>query len=374
MPSFNYTALDSKGQKISGEIDACDRRDAIKKLKAQELNPLKIKDSGSKDTKISSENFGSDEPTKEKPKSLFSFGKKKSFGNQKTVLEFFRKLYQLHSNGLPVGDAIKTLSQRISDPALKALNAELWKSLSEGFSLAASMGRYPETFEPTIIHLIEAGEQTGNMLPVLENIVKLIEDRIKLRKTILSSLTYPIFISVVALGVVALFLFFLLPKIQGMLDSLGGDLSFSAKLLIWVSDFMLTKGPFVIGGLFAGSIFYAQWSKTKKGRIKADRLILKIPFLGSILRNAEICRMTNLMATLLESGVNTTETLKLTEKVVKNSLLKNRFIASRLLISDGLSISAALKRNHLLDNMDIDILSVGENTGNLVKRDRKSVV
>lgn len=365
MALFEYIALDTNGKKIKGSIDALSRKQALVRLKQEfKLNPLALNEESGKDQKVHAK-----EMIKEiaaAPSTSF-LKRKASINGEKVALGFLRKLLQLNSSGLPIGDAIKTLSRRVTDPALKELSTLLWRDLSEGLALALAMSRYPKTFDTSIVHLIEAGEATGNITPILRNIIELLETRAELRKKLAASLVYPIFISCVALGVVGLFLLFLLPRIQTMLLSLGGELSLSAKILIGFGDFLLTKGPFVLVLLTVMIVGFFQWRKTTAGLKTSDRILIKAPLIGPILINADLSRISNLMATLLESGVTMNETLKLAEKSIKNTTLQQRFIASRTMINDGAAFSVATSRNQLFPSMDIDILSVGENTGNLVK-------
>ncbi len=353
MPSFYYKALDSKGGAISGSLDALSRKEALQKLRAQGLSPLSVSDAPLAGA------------VSKKP--LFSFGKtatpKRSNAN---TLGFLKKLLQLHKGGLPLGDVLKILAQRLADPALKAIAGQLWKELSEGNTLATSIKNHPEFFDPSLVYLIEAGEATGNLVPVLENVVSYLEEAIALRRRVMSSLAYPIFISIVALGVVAIFLFFLLPRIEGMLMSLGGQLSLPAQILIGLAHFLINGGPFVLGALFIGSILIARYRATPIGRRATDDTLLKIPYVRDLVINADLCRVSHLMATLLASGVNTTEALKLAERSIQNTVLLAEFQAARSQIADGAGFSTAFRRSRLFPPMGLDILSVGENTGSIV--------
>ncbi len=156
-----------------------------------------------------------------------------------------------------------------------------------------------------------------------------------------------------------------------MMASLGGNLSLSAKLLIGLSNFAFTEGPFILIALIILVISLKQWRRKPAGRFTTDGWLLRIPYFKNIFINADICRVSNLIATLLESGVNTTETLRLTERSVKNTVLLDRFQTCRAQINDGASFSATFRKNELFPPMALDILSVGENTGNLASSFRE---
>jgi type II secretory pathway component PulF len=171
---------------------------------------------------------------------------------------------------------------------------------------------------------------------------------------------------VVAFGVVLFFLLFLLPKVENILTSLGGDMPLLARILVGGSDFALKAGPFLAVAAGVLIIAFSQWRKTPLGREKTDYWILRVPFIGKIFLYSEIFQSSSLMATLMESGINTTETLRLAERTLKNTQLKRKFAVCRQQIQEGLSLAATFKMTHFMPDIAIDILTVGENTGNLV--------
>jgi len=371
MPSFNYKGIDAGGATVTGVIEAPDRKAALRKIRAGKVRPLDVKvgKGGRAAAKAMSPKAAKEEASETftassgdaKQRRLFS----RNRPSRKLALPFFRKLYQLHKSGMPIGDAMQIMSQRMGDPALKTLADEVYRDLSEGRTLANSMRAMPEYFEPTMAYLIEAGEATGNVKPILENIIDHLERRAALQKEIQGAMAYPIMICCVALGVVALFLFYLLPRIQAMLDSMGGELNTAAKIMIGMADFALIQGPFVVGAIVFLLIALVQWRKTENGQLTTDAWALKLPIISGLYYNADICRLSNILYVLLSNGVNTTESLRLAENTLQNKVLVGKYNAARTMINDGAPFSAAFKRYGLLPDLDQDILSIGENTGSL---------
>ncbi len=371
MPTFNYKGIDAGGVAVTGVIEAPDRKAALRKIRAGKVRPLEVKASkaGRAAARAVSVASGKDDSAEtftassgdSKSGGLFSRNKP----SRKLSLPFFRKLYQLHKSGMPIGDAMQIMSQRMGDPALKLLSDAVYRDLSEGRTLASSMRSMPEYFEPTMAYLIEAGEATGNVKPILENIIAHLERKAALQKEVQGAMAYPVMICCVALGVVALFLFYLLPRIQSMLDTMGGELNTYAKVMIGMADFALVQGPFVIGILLFLLFSLVQWRKTEKGRHATDAWALKLPILSGLYYNADICRMANILYVLLSNGVNTTESLRLAENTLQNKVLVAKYNAARTMINDGAPFSSAFKRYGLLPDLDQDILSIGENTGSL---------
>ncbi len=182
----------------------------------------------------------------------------------------------------------------------------------------------------------------------------------------ISATAYPAFLSLLAFGVVIFFLFYMLPKIESMMQSMGGELTLPVKILTALGNFALTQGPFVLVALFLGVVVLNQYRKKEAGLLATDKLALKIPLIGSIILNADLCRITGLFSILFGSGVNTTETLRLAEKSISNTYLKANFQKCKSAINDGAPISVCLKKYDILPDDDIDIISVGERTGSLV--------
>ena len=179
-------------------------------------------------------------------------------------------------------------------------------------------------------------------------------------------MAYPGFICTVAFVVVVIFLTVLLPQIQNMLDRLGGEMTWSAQLLIDGSHFLIRFGPFILIACILGIIALGQWRKTANGRQKSDKWFLKLPLIGKIIYYGDLFQSGNLISTLLESGINTTEVMRITERTLKNTDLRERFHTARNQVNEGLSVAQAFKRNQFMPDLSIDILAVGEDTGNLV--------
>ncbi|WP_269539671.1 type II secretion system F family protein [Cerasicoccus fimbriatus] len=371
MPTFSYKGIDSAGATVNGVIEAADRKQALRKIRAGKVRPLEVKlgkgkpgrAAKAKPVKADAEEAESFTVSSSDKKSRRLFARNKP--SRKQALPFFRKLYQLHKSGMPIGDAMQIMSARMGDPALKDLSGAVYRDLSEGRTLASSMRSMPEYFDPTMSFLIEAGEATGNVQPILENIIDHLERKAALQKEVQGAMAYPIMICLVALGVVALFLFYLLPRIQSMLDTMGGELNMAAKIMIGVADFALLQGPFIAVGLFIIALSIVQWRKTDKGRLTTDAWALKLPILSGLYYNADICRVSNILYVLLSNGVNTTESLRLAENTLQNKVLVAKYVAARTMINDGAPFSAAFRRYGLLPDLDQDILSIGENTGSL---------
>jgi general secretion pathway protein F len=368
MAVFNYKARKKGGTIVSGTIEAAERRLAMQRLQAQGLSPVTLKE-GADGAPSALAKLGERAKalrSKRSAKGVNENSQKQGGAKRESIgLLVLKRLMELHGSGLPVGDSIRILSQRLSDKEQAAIVQTLWRDLSEGSTLAGAMSRQARYFPSSISYVIEAGEATGNLAPILRKVIDYLEEKEAIRKKMLASMVYPAFICTVAIAVVILFMTVLLPQIQSMLDRLGGEMTWSARILIDGSSFIAQTGPFLLLGLVIGIIGFRQWRCTESGLGRSDSWLLKIPLLGKIFYFGDLFQVSNLISTLLESGINTSETLRLTERTIKNTKLRERFNTARGQVNEGLSIAQAFQRNQFMPDLAVDILTVGENTGNL---------
>jgi general secretion pathway protein F len=364
MPSFSYKANDSKGNAVAGSIEAGDRAQAIRQLRSKQLTPLSIK--AVEVRKKASGGIGQLIQAMSPRATKSTTDEKKSFaGNEKLGLTFIQRLRELHGSGLPVGNATRTLGQRVTDPKLKQLANAIWRDLSEGLTLAEAMRRQKGCFSAAVTPVIAAGEATGNLQPVLQKVATYLEERAAIRQKMLTSLAYPGFICTVAIIVVVIFMTVLLPQIQTMLGRLGGEMTLSAKILINGSQWVALYSPILLVLVIAALFFTVRWRKTGNGRLLTDRWLLRLPLIGPIVLNGALYQSGSLIGTLLNSGIHTTEALELTEPTISNRDLRNRFHESRILVNEGVGVAQAFRKNAFMPDIPLDILSVGEDTGNL---------
>jgi general secretion pathway protein F len=361
MAVFKYLAIDAKGKTLSGSVDASSEREARKKIRSQKLTVIKFTSGGGKGKKVSKSGKFKDKSLSLKTRSI----RKGSSKGEKIGLEFLKRLNELHGSGMPVADSVKLLNSRLSDPYQKEIAGTLWRELTEGRTLSKAMRFLPQYFSESSTFVIEAGEATGNLSPILAKIISHLEEKREIRSKVVGSMTYPVFVGFVAIGVVIFFLFFLLPQIQEMLDSLGGELNLMAKILINGSNLLLTLGPFILIGLLVGLGSILQWNKTEKGGMALDKNLLKLPLFGRILYLSELFQLTSLLSTLIWSGIGLTENLRLCEKTIKNRFLRNHFRSARALVNEGKSLPESLRKFKFMPLMQLDVIEVGEKTGNL---------
>ena len=375
MPSFTYTYRNPEGALSTQTLNAFDRKQALMLLKKQGTVALKLEESNANQVQKASKKMNLAQWMKGMKKASSTKLTDKDFSTKGSTtakgesigLNLLKRLYELHKSGMPIGDAVRILQNRLSDREQKALIVGIWRDLSEGLTLAKALSRRTRFFTPSVCHVIQAGEATGHLAPILAKIIQYLEEKQAIRKKMLSSMAYPAFVTIVALLVVVLFLTVLLPQIEGMLERLGGEMTWSAQLLIDGSSWMLKLGPFLILILIALIFSLGQWKRTQIGKGIIDEWSLKIPLIGNIIYYSNLYQTSNLIATLLQSGINTTETFQLTEKTIENAHLNRKFTAAKGQINEGASVTQAFRLQKFMPDVALDILSVGEDTGELAQ-------
>lgn len=373
MPTFSYRAIDSGGRTVTGEAEASDRRGVLQRLQRQGLKPVSVQARTESSTSrlraapattLRGGSAAAKAAPAVAPRAVSS--KKLRPGKAAAVrLTFLQRLVELLGSGLPLGDAVRLLHQRLRDPVLAGVAGEFWKLLSEGRSLSGAMATRKDLFPESAVHLIEAGEASANLVPILNRLVAHEEAMAALRRKVTASLAYPALLCAMAVLVIILFLYFILPQIRSVLDSLGGEIGLLPKILIGGSELLLKLGPFGLAAVIAASFGIQASYQTENGRLRIDTFLLSVPLVGTLLVRHEVLRFGALLGTLLESGVNTTEALRLAERTIGNRELRRRFNQARQQIQEGVSIAAAFRANDVIPDLAADILAVGENTGSI---------
>ncbi len=363
MPRFAYTARDRAGKAASAELEAPSRKDALRLLTARGLTASSVtelaaatagKKGAAKTAKLSSA-----EARVARRAAAVVPGKKE-------CLAFLEALFDLMTSGLSAGEAVRLLSVRIKEPRLRSLCAGLWERISEGAPLSRAMSEFPQVFDPSITNLIQAGEATGSLNDTVQRLIAHLTEQRELRRQLLAALAYPVFMVVVAGGVILFFLFFLLPRLQTLLTSLGGKMPTSTKLLIGLSEFAIHYGVFVVLAALFGAVSFWRWRVSTAGRAVTDAWLLKLPLIGPFVVSQTVLAFSQTLSVLLENGITAAEALRMTEKQIGNLVHRAAFAIATARVLEGEALSVALTRTGCFPDLVIDRLSVGENTGNVV--------
>ena len=352
MAVFNYTARDAGGAVTEGTIDSQTRRDALRKLQARGLKPVKVEEAGAAVRAKEAVREGGP-------------ADKDLLPTQAECLPFLEAMADLVRSGMSAGEALRLLALRLQKSRLRVLCAGIWSKLGEGQSLSVAMGHYPQVFDGQTLNLIAAGEATGNIRDVLERLITHFTEQNEFRRKLVSAMAYPLFICFVAVGVIIFFVLFLLPRLETLLQSLGGEMPLSTKLLIGFANTLLWLGPVLLVLAIALAFYVKHWRKTEAGLIASDALLLRLPLAGTFVTRVSVLNFCQTLAVLLENGITTAEALRLAEKTAPNRALRQQLREATDRVLEGDSLSKALARTGYFPRLLLDRVAVAEQTGNL---------
>ena len=365
MARFAYTARDRSGKTVAADVDAPNRKDVLRLLSARGLQVVAVTERGGGAGALAKTKKNAADPAAQ-PTSFFSSSIGGNAPRRADCLPFLETLYDLISSGLSAGEAVRLLSIRIKEPRQRALAANLWEQLSEGAPLSRAMSNLPAVFDSSITNLIQAGEATGSLNDTIARLITHLTAQKELRRQLLTALAYPVFMVLVAIGVILFFIFFLLPRLQTLLSSLGGEMPTSTKILIAVSNFGIHYGVIVLVGLVFAAVSFWRWRTTESGRTVTDSWLLKLPVVGPFVVSQTVLAFSQTLSVLLENGITAAEALRMTERQIGNRVHRAAFNTATARVLEGEALSLALGRTACFPDLVLDRLAVGENTGNVV--------
>ncbi|MFT4900946.1 MAG: type II secretory pathway component PulF [Lentimonas sp.] len=365
MLHFQYKAITPEGQTKVGELTAADKKHALAQLKYAGLQPVRLTavDDSAAPQKMQYAELDSSPPSAP-PKARKPSSRAKQF-NAKQSQPFIENLLQLHSSGLPVAEAIQLIHKRVNEPKIKELAGQIRTDLLAGRSLADAMRKHPKVFDENLVHLVEAGEATGNLKPILTNSLSHMEANREVRTEIQSGLAYPAFVCAMAMGIGLFTVTNLIPKLQDLTEQMGGEPNALTQFMLWMADFAVLELPIIISIGIALSLTLIQWRKSPKGKAQTDQWLLRLPFAGAIITDIDLTQSLAALQLLLKNGIDSVDAMRLSAFAVKNVQLRARFLHARSLIQDGASFTRAFQKARMLPQTDLDLVGIGESTGNL---------
>ncbi len=358
MPRFAYSARDSTGRTSAAEVTAPSRKDALRLLAVRGLQLLQLDELGANGRPAA--------PAAAKESGPFSLatGAGAEF-SRKDFLPFLQALAELTTSGLSAGEAVRLLALRLKDRHLKGLSAAVWESLSEGRPLSQAMEQLPRVFDRQTISLIRAAEATGSLNEVLHRLIAHHTEQRELQRKLVTALIYPAIVILGAFSVIMFFVLYLIPKLQGLLTSLGSKLPFATQLLVSSSQLLLRYGIVILPlGVFTALLFW-RWRNTEGGKATTDAWLVQLPGVRRLAIDAALLNFAQTLAVLLENGINPAEALRLTVRTVGNRSVQAALHAATDRVLEGESLSTALSRTGYVPDLMIDRLAVGESTGKL---------
>ncbi len=343
MPSFEWKGRDRQGATQSGVLIAESKDDVIAALRRQGIVVTTVKEKGKEIT-------------------LPKFGGGIS---SKDIAVFTRQFSVMIDAGLPLVQCLDILGQQQENKTFQKVILQVRQDVEAGASLADAMRKHPQAFDDLYVNMVAAGEAGGILDTILQRLAVYIEKAVKLKTQVRSAMIYPISVVSIAAIVIYIILWKVIPVFASLFESLGSELPFLTAAVVAASRF-IGRFWWLIFLLVAASIIaLRQYYQTPQGRYQIDAMLLKAPVLGMILRKIAVARFCRTLGTLLSSGVPILEALDITARTSGNAVIEKAILAVRKEVEEGKTIADPLQRSEQFPPMVCQMISVGEQTGNM---------
>ena len=373
MPKFQYEALDAQGKEVKDEVEAPNSEEAIAKIRSQGYFPTKVKQKGGQ--KKSGGATGGLPGQRRKAISVGRVGTKQ-------LTQFTRQLSTLMDAGLPILRSLRILEQQQKPGPLRIALRTVAEDVEGGMTLSEAMSAHAKVFDRLYCNMIAAGEAGGVLDVILQRLADFMEKAQKLKRKVIGAMIYPVAVLSFAFLIVAGIMVFVVPKFKTIFEDFDTKLPGPTLLLMGMSDWMVGNTtnangetvPMTIPGwawlLGSPIVGFAIWKLTRKfegGRYALDQVKLNIPILGSILRKTAIARFTRTLGTLIAAGVPILEALNITKDTSGNEVYVRALAKVHDSIREGESFAEPLKATKVVDSLVVNMVDVGEETGDLDK-------
>ena len=363
MPSFLATYTGPSGQPRKLTIKAVDLADARKQLRRRGIRATELRPAPSGQNNRAD---GSGEG-----KSLFSIDLSTAFQKAPGVKEkavFASKLAALVDAGVPIVRSLDLMATQQKLPMFKRALTKVSLDVNEGIALGSAIREWPKVFDQLSIAMVEAGEAGGVLDEALKRLAKLLEDNAKLQNQIKGALGYPVAVLVIAILVFLGMTIFLIPTFAGIFEDLGAELPAFTQLLVNLSELLRsTTALYFVGALLMIIWLFARYYGTHNGRRVIDRLILKLPLFGELILMTATAQFCRIFSSLTRAGVPILMSMEISSQTAGNSIISDAILASRTMVQEGVLLSTALIRQKVLPDMALNMLAIGEETGEMDK-------
>lgn len=362
MPTYLYRAVDLENQtQVEGAIDARDEREARTSLRSRGILTLSMTSS---ETEATANHAGLKRVleiltyTPVKPGDL-------------TI--FTQQMAALVEAGLPIVEVMVLLEEQTSNPTLRGITTEIRKDLLGGMMLSEALARHPRVFSPLFVNLTQAGEISGQLDIMLGRLAEMLDKSLELKRKVKAALTYPAFVGVTLLLVIAVVLLFVVPVFQKLYASTGSQLPLPTRILLGLSSLLRADWYWILGGIVGGFIAYRWFRRTEVGRPIVDRIWLRIPLIGRLIREQTANTFTRAFATVYGAGVAILPALESCRRIVENQAIGEVLAQAEEGVKSGRSFSSGLQGSPYFPRILSQMLAVGESSGKLEEMAHKGV-
>lgn len=347
MATFTYKARNWDGKIVTAEMEG----------ESKEVCISKLREKGYFVTSINEKKSGGGN---------FSFGFERGVSSQEVCI-FARQFSTMIGSGVPLVRCLTILQAQAENPSFKKIITQIRTDVEGGSTFSKSLEKHPKVFSDLFCSLVKAGEIGGILDTILERLADYLESSESLKSKVKGALTYPVVVFGIAMLVVVALVLFVLPQFKEIFEGMNVELPFITTALLDLSDFMVAWWFFIIPGIFAVPVLLINFFKTKTGARIFDVNILKMPAIGMMMRKVAVAKFTRTLGTLISSGVPILQALEVTAQTAGNVVIADAVDKTRVSIREGESIADPLKTSGVFPPMVVQMIAVGEETGELDK-------
>jgi MSHA biogenesis protein MshG len=344
MASFDYIGRDRRGQKVKGTMNAYSKEGVAELLVKDSVIPVKITVAGKK-------------------RSVWDI----SFGEGKVKLEdmlaFCRQIHTMIRAGISVVDALNNISDSTQSHTFKIILPRIIESISAGRSFSETLKNHPKHFDNVFVNMVAAGESSGLLEGAFLQLATYLQKEDKIVKKVKTAMRYPVTLMIVFGVAVLVVSVFVIPKFALILENFGQNLPMLTVGMLAVSAFMIESWKLALGVVLAFYIGFKQSLKIPVIAYQKDKLMLRLPIFGKIVRNAILSRFSRIFAALLESGIPLINALELVSTTIGNSYVTEQILNLHMAIESGESLSSAASKGKVFSPLVIQMISIGEKSG-----------
>ncbi|SIO24324.1 type II secretion system inner membrane protein GspF [Salinivibrio sp. ES.052] len=353
MAAFDYQALDERGRKRKGVIEADTARQARQQLRDKGFTPLDV---NATTRKRASQKTSTSQP-------LFSPGQRGISTQELSLIT--RQLATLIDAAMPLEECLKAVAEQAEKPRIGSMMTSVRARVMEGYTLADAFADYPQVFDELYRAMIAAGEKAGHLGTVLSRLADYVENRQRIQSTLLQAMLYPAILTFFSVIIVAFLLATVVPDIVGQFVQTGQALPASTQFLLNASDFILDWGIWVVGGMVLALLGIRALLKDKQRRLAWDKQKLALPILGRVARGLNTSRFARTLAICTASAIPLLDGMKVAAQVMSNQYVRQRVLEAADKVREGASLRVALDQSSLFPPMMLHMIASGERSGDL---------
>jgi general secretion pathway protein F len=369
MPLFEYKGLSAKGKQVSGVLEADGPAELRGKLLKDGLYLTSFQETGAAAGRTAVRAARSKVGAGVKGKSFLSreVDFKVMFERVRftDIAVLTRQFGTLLRAGIPMSEALTALVEQQERPKLRLILTTVREKVREGTSLADALFEHRGVFPDLYINMVRVGEASGTLDVVLERLADFLEANVRLRSKVTAAMIYPVLMAGVAMVIVSLMMLLVVPRMTALFEDMGGELPMVTRILIFISELFGSTWFIGLPLTIAGVVWFRRYINTEKGRPWWDRIKLRTPIFGPVVRLVAVARFGRTLATLLTSGVPVLSALEIVKTIVNNAILAEAIENARIAVREGESLAVPLQRSGLFPPMMTHMIAIGEKTGQL---------